>query len=201
MPRPLFTPAFDGARMLPSVNPLLLADLPRYPGNFPVPDREPYSYAVDMGVVRSEMAAGNSRQRRAYKVMPHYLSLSFHMRIEELYLWQNWIDAFGYEWFVCPVSTMYAGGPPVPANLRDEVLRFTSDLAIGMEGWDWVSVTVAAELSGDAQASNIGYGTHGWVIGGTPADPSVDWIIGGTPAAPSPDWVIAGTATFPASLL
>lgn len=180
----------------------LAASVPQYPADFVVPDRQPYAYQVDMGVVRSEMAAGNARQRRAYRIMPHYLALSFHMRIEELYLWQNWINQFGYDYFLCPVSVMYAGGPPAPANMRREVLRFTSDLQITMDGWNFVGVTVAAELSNDAQTANPPIGLGGWIVGGTPADPnSLQWYVGGTPAAPSPAWATGGTPGAPSSLV
>lgn len=194
------TPRLSPADPIPRSPSALAASVPRYPADFPIADREPYSYRVDMGVVRSEMAAGNARQRRAYSIMPHSFALSFHMRVEELYLWQNWINAHGFAWFLCPVSTMYAGSPPAAANLRYEVLRLTSDLQVSMNGWDWVGVTVAAELANDAQAINPPIGLGGWIIGGTPAAPSTDWIIAGTPAAPSPVWVLAGTAEFPSSL-
>jgi hypothetical protein len=178
----------------------LAASVPEYPLQFPIPDRQPYAYQVDMGVVRSEMAAGNSRQRRAFTIMPHALGLSFHLRIEELYFWQSWVNAYAYSWFLCPVSTMYAGGPPEPENLRLEVLRFTGNLDVQMEGWDWVAVSVPAELSSDAQAMQPPGGLGGWIVGGTPAAPSPDWVLAGTPAAPSPDWVLSGTPEFPAAV-
>lgn len=187
----------------PDPDPLLLApefddDLPVYPRMFPVPDRTPYGYAVDMGVIRSEFAAGNSRQRRAFRVMPHALALTFHMRFEELTSWQNWVNVYAYGWFHCPVSTMYAGAPPNGANLRHELLRFTGNLAIQSEGWDWIGVSVSAELSPDAFAQNPGWGLGGWIIGGTPKAPALDWIIGGTPAAPSLDTITAGSPGIPA---
>jgi hypothetical protein len=187
----------------PQITPMqqLRASVPAYPTAFPIADRLPYAYQVDMGLVRSEMAAGNTRQRRAYDIMPHFLALSFHLRIEELFLWQTWVNANAYSFFLCPVSTMYAGEPPNPDNIRSEVLRFTSDLTIAMEGWDLVAVTVSAELANDAHATAPIVGLGGWIIAGTPAAPNVDWWIAGTPAAPSaPNWVLAGTPAAPSSL-
>lgn len=179
----------------------LAASVPEYPLQFPIPDRQPYAYQVDMGVVRSEMAAGNSRQRRAFIVMPHQLGLSFHMRVEELYFWQSWVNQFAYSWFLCPVSTMYAGAPPAAANMRLEVLRFTGNLDVQMDGWNWVAVSVPAELSADAQATVPPFGDGGWIIGGTPGAPDNGaWYIGGTPAAPARDTVTAGTPAFPAAV-
>lgn len=176
---------------------------PSYPSVHPIPDRAPYAYGVDMGVVRSDFAAGNSRQRRGYVTMPHLLQLTFHLRVEELYLWQRWINAYGYSWFNLPISTMYAGGPPVASNIRYEVVRFVSDLAIAMDGWNWVSVAVSAEMSIDAWAADQdnGAGIGGWVIGGRPGSPSADWYIGGSPPLPSPQWVKAGTPAFPSSFV
>lgn len=179
----------------------LMDTVPHYPASFPLPDRQPYAYGVDMGVVRSQMAAGNARQRRLYRFQPHMLQLSFHLRFEDLYEWQNWVSAWAYSWFALPVSTKYAGGPPIPSSIRPEVVRFTSDLAVTMEGWDYVAVTVAAEMSIDAEVRNPPIGVSGWVIGGTPAGPSDAWMIGGTPASPSPDWAIGGTPDLPSSLV
>lgn len=170
-----------------------------YPTVFPIPDRQPYSYSVDMGLVRSEFAAGNSRQRRQYNTMPHMLALAFHLRVEELFLWQTWVNQFAYTWIHCPVSTMYAGQPPDPVNLRYETLRFASDIAVAMDGFDWLAITVAAELSNDAHSSAPPIGLGGWIIGGKPATPSPIWTLAGTPAAPSPDWIEAGTPADPAS--
>ena len=187
---------------IPNAPSPLAASVPLYPVDFVIANRQPYSMAVDMGVIRSEMAAGNARQRRAYAIMPHKLALSFTMRIEELFLWQTWVNQYAYSYFLCPVSTMYAGGPPVPGNIRREVLRFISDLEISSEGWNLVTVTVAAELSADAFANSPPIGAGGWIIGGTPAEPNTEtWMIGGTPAAPSPDWAIGGTPAFPSSLV
>jgi hypothetical protein len=171
-----------------------------YPVDFAVPDRAPYSYKVDMGLLRSEFAAGNARQRRIYDIMPHMLALSFHMRVEELFLWQQWINTYAYTFFHCPVSTMYAGEPPDPANLRYETLRFASDLDIASDGWDWLAVGVAAELSNDAHAAAPPIGLAGWIVGGQPGAPSTpDRVLAGTPAAPSPDWILAGTPEFPSA--
>lgn len=177
-------------------------DLPAYPAALPVANRVPYAYSVDMGVVRSEFAAGNARQRRAYRVMPHALALSFQVRITELNLWQNWVDRFAYSWFLCPVSTMFSSGPPTPGGtIRYEVLRFTSDLQIQSDGWNLFTITVAAEMSADAIAADPGFGSGDWIVAGVPADPALDWIIAGTPSAPSIDTITAGTPALPASLL
>jgi len=150
-------------------------------------------------VLRSDFSAGNARQRRLYDIMPHALALSFHMRVEELFGWQTWVNQFAYSFFHCPVSTMFAGEPPIPGNLRYEILRFASDLSISADGWDWMAVSVAAELSNDAQTNAPPIGLGGWVVGGRPDFPSPDWVRAGLPPDPSPDWIEAGTPAFPSS--
>jgi hypothetical protein len=181
------------------VPPTFTDNLPVYPSAFVIADRSPYSYKVDMGLLRSEFAAGNARQRRAYDVMPHMLALSFHMRVEQLFAWQEWINANGFGWFHCPVSTAYAGEPPDPATIRYEILRFASDLDIAADGWDWFAIGVAAELSNDAQTTAPPIGAGGWIVGGAPSTPSPDTFTAGTPAAPAPDWVLAGTPQVPST--
>jgi hypothetical protein len=181
-------------------NTALLAAAPVYPADFPIADRSPYTIAVDMGVIRSQMAAGNTRQRRAYRTMPHALALAFHMRVEHLFAWQQWINEFAYSWISMPVSTMYAGEPPTDSSIRREILRFTGDLAIAMDGWDWVSVSVTAELSPDANASAPPVGLGGWIVAGTPEAAGPEgWVIAGTPGTPSEQWVIAGTPDLPSA--
>lgn len=171
------------------------ADLSAYPTSFPVANRVPYAIGVDMGVVRSDFAAGNARQRRQYRIMPQALALAFQVRVDELNVWQNWINAHAYEWFLCPVSTMYSA----PATIRYEALRFTGDLQMSSIGWNLVEVTVAAELAPDAIANDPGFGAAGWIVGGSPAAPSSpDWIAGGTPSAPAGDTFTAGTPSLPA---
>jgi hypothetical protein len=183
----------------PITVPPYVSGWPQYPATFPIPNRQPYGYGVDMGVVRSDFAAGNARQRRAFRTMPTALALSFSMRIEDLYTWQNWVNANAFDWFACPVSTMFAGSPPTPGNTRFELLRFTSDLSVQMEGFNWVAIQVAAELAPDAQAANPGWGAGGWIVGGTPASPSPDWVIGGSPVGPSTGAIIAGSPAIPAT--
>lgn len=185
---------------MPDLAPAPADGFPVYPGDFPFAARLPYSYAVDMGVIRSEMAAGNARQRRIFRTMPHALALAFELRVTELYLWQGWVNAFAFDWFYCPVSTMYAAGPPEAQTVRYELVRFTGDLGVTMNGHNLVSVAVAAELSPQAFADAPPAGVGPWVVAGTPGASSTDWMIGGSPAAPSPATCIAGSPAFPASL-
>lgn len=127
---------------------------PIYLAEFPLPDRAPYSIAVDMGLIRSPVASSAPNQRRLYRNMPQMFSLAFHMRTAELQYWQLWVNETAYSWFALPLASIYAPGagyrPEVDqpsGQVSLHVARFISDLAIAMEGHDWLGVTVAAELA------------------------------------------------------
>lgn len=186
--------------MTAGLPPLPPADgFPVYPATFPVAERVPYAVTVDMGVIRSDFAAGNARQRRAYRTMPHALALTFRLRTTELLTWQNWVNAYAFEWFYCPVATMYAGEPPAPGTLSYELLRFTGNLDAQALGWNLHALSVFAELSPAAEAANAGWGAGGWIVGGTPPAPSPVWIIAGGPFEPAAALIVAGSPPIPAS--
>src|SRR6188768_3475944 len=116
-----------------------------YPPSFPLPDRTPYSLGVDMGLIRSEMAAGNARQRRIFRHMPTALALTFHMNTATLFQWQQWVNFYAYDWFNLPLMDMYSGYSG--ALITAQAARFTSDLRLVMDGHDWWAVSVSAELN------------------------------------------------------
>jgi Putative Ig domain len=114
-----------------------------YPQTFPCPDRQPYSLAVDAGVLRTQFSAGNFRQRRIYRRMPTLLSLQFTMRADELTAWQEWCNANAWNWFQIDLESALGKGQ----ILAPHEIRFITSLDINSEGWNLVSVTVAAEMS------------------------------------------------------
>ena len=131
-------------------------DLPVYLDDFPLPDRAPYSIAVDLGLIRSPVMTNAPHQRRLYRHMPEIFTLQFHMRTALLPLWQFWANETGYSWFYLPLASPYAAdagyrpdGTQPAGQISLHACRFISGLAIAMEGHDWLGVTVAAELSPD----------------------------------------------------
>jgi hypothetical protein len=168
--------------------------LPTYLDGFPLPDRAPYSIAVDMGLIRSAMAAGNVRQRRQYANMPQLFSLTFHLHTAELWVWQTWVNETAYNWFYLPLASMYAAaGPGFPGGMISyHIARFTSDLAVTLEGHDWYSVTVAAEISPQMYATAPRPAGLDRIDALGPADALVDVIDGGVPFRLSMDGPIDG---------
>jgi hypothetical protein len=127
--------------------------LPTYPERFPLADSDAYSIAVNMGLLRSGMELGNTRQRRIFRHMPHVLQLGFHLSTAELYDWQYWVNLNAYDWFLMPLADMFA--PPAQwspdgiqprGQISPQACRFISDLTIALAGYDRFAVTVQAEL-------------------------------------------------------
>jgi hypothetical protein len=171
-----------------------------YPQDFPCPAISPYNYSVDMGLIRSSMSGGNTRQRRLYSTMPHLFNLTFRMPVKTLVSWQYWVNRFGYGWFNIMMSSMFCTDGNV-AQLH--MVRFTSDLNITMFTYGWMEVTVQAELTSDALAyvprpPGVGAGVTGdWIVAQHPRTASKDKVIAGNPHTAVPDRVIAGTPAVP----
>lgn len=157
----------------------------RYPSNYPLPTRDPYAFAVDMGVARTAMESGNVRQRRTYPSMPHAFSLQFVVPREDVDGWLRWVNNNAYDWFELPLVNYITTGLPNCAAYC--FARFTSDLAARAMTQKHFAFSVDAELQ-PGQVNN-NFGRTLWVVGGTPSAPSPIWVIGGEPDAPSPDWV------------
>lgn len=171
----------------------------KYPTVYPKPTIEGYAIAVDMGLSRVKMGAGNSKQRRRFRSMPQAFQFNFALPIDSLASWQMWVNDFAYTWFSMDVTSYLSGMPNSQGHCTPHVIRFTSDLAITPINGASVNVQVNAEMA----PMNI-YGlpvpvTEDWVVGKTPGDPSVDWILGKTPDDPSVDTISAGTPQFPAA--
>lgn len=159
---------------------------PRYPAGYPLPQRDPYTYNVDMGVARYAMENGSPRQRRVYFAMPHYFQLTFIVPRTSLNAWQKWVNDNAYNWFELPLVNIITIGQTMCANYCS--CRFMSDLAVSVLTKENFRIAVEAELK--PGQSNTNPGVLPWIIGGTPATPSPEWVIGGTPANPSPNWVV-----------
>lgn len=175
---------------------------PNYPASFQCPQIIPYGWTVDMGIIRTPMEGGNSRQRRRYRTMPHGFKLEFIMPALALGQWQSWVNAFAYDWFTMNLESMWSAA--TGAITSPHLIRFISDLEFDDVVYGWVRCRVQAELS----PNQVALGgpllpTYAWVIGGTPQAPSnANSVIAGNPSSPStPDWIFAGTPQFPAAIV
>jgi hypothetical protein len=157
-----------------------------YPRKFPLPDRQPYSLAVDAGLLRSQFNAGNTRQRRQYFRLPTIMALQFTLRAEELAEWQEWCNANAWTWFQIDLQSALGKGE----ILAPHEVRFITSLDISSVGWNLVSVTVGAEMSPAMLADAFTpveppiAGPY-WIVAGTPGNPAVTVTDPGTVANPS----------------
>ncbi len=173
-----------------------------YPANFPCPSRsQGHSVAIASGVVRTPMEAGNTRQRRSQRVMPHVISLTFMVEQAAIGDWLTWANLYAWDqFFTIPAPGLVASraGKKVAPTL----VRFMSDLQMQLMAvhrlWYW-SIRVDAEYLPTQEDLHPML----WIIGGAPGDDDTltrPNYIAGTPANPStPDWILAGTPAFPSA--
>ena len=169
-----------------------------YPVSLPCVSRiEGHSAALNAGLVRTPMTAGNSRQRRNFRNLPHLLALTFVVPQDQYNYWLSWVNAIAWdEWITLNLPGLKAGD--LKKDTAPLTVRFCSDLQAELlqihRLWIW-RVRVAAEyLPALGDFAVIGV----WIIGGTPPKPSTtDVVIGGTPGAPGPDMTDPGTIDFP----
>lgn len=173
-----------------------------YPASLPCASRiEGHSASIAAGLVRTPFEAGNSRQRRMHRVLPHQIALVFVMDQALYASWLSWVNAHAWDdWITMQLPGLKAAG--AATHTAAIPVRFSSDLQtelVPAQGlWFW-RVRVTAEYlpaSGDILAL-----AGVWVIGGTPAAPAPDWVIGGTPAAPAPAFMNPGTLTAPVTII
>jgi hypothetical protein len=112
-----------------------------YPASLPCVSRTDGPSAVaHAAVVRTPMEAGNTRQRRAHRVLPHRLALSFDIAQDEFAAWLTWCNENAWAdffWLKLPgliASRAGVNAAPVP-------VRFVSDLSRelwrGRGLWGW----------------------------------------------------------------
>jgi hypothetical protein len=169
-----------------------------YPLSFPCASRiEGHSAAISSGIVRTPFEAGNSRQRRMFRNLPHQVSLVFMVEQALWATWLSWVNANAFDnFFTLKLPGLVAAAKG--AHTADVPVRFASDLAaelVAARGlWVWKASVTAEYLP---TSSDILALAGGWVIGGTPAAPSATWVIGGSPGSPSPDYINPGTIFAP----
>jgi hypothetical protein len=122
-----------------------------YPAEFQCAQITPYTIAVDMGVLRTQMEGGGARQRRLYRTMPTVYSLEFVMTVGELGDWQVWVNDHAYDWFLIDNLESYKAGLEGQVS-SPHTIRFISNLAIDNPVYGWVRVKVQAEEAGLADS-------------------------------------------------
>jgi hypothetical protein len=143
------------------------------------------------------MEAGNTRQRRSQRVLPHQIGLVFVVDQSLYAAWLSWVNAHAWDdWIVMPLPGLRASGAqtstaPVP-------VRFMTDLHAELVPvarlWVW-QISVAAEYLPLYADFLVMDGV--WIIGATPTTPAPAWILGGTPTTPAPIFTNPGTPAAP----
>jgi hypothetical protein len=171
-----------------------------YPSQLPCVSRiEGHSATLSSGVVRTPMEAGNTRQRRMQRVLPHQIALVFVMSQEVYGDWLAWVNAYAFDgFFALQLPGLLASR--ADADTVGVPVRFMSDISAELipanRLWYWRCRVSAEWLPMAADLAVLPFGD--WAVSGG-AIP--DWIVGGTPPAPSmPDTFTAGTATTPSGI-
>jgi hypothetical protein len=168
-----------------------------YPVSLPCVSRvEGHNAALDAGLVRTPMGAGNSRQRRNYRNLPHMISLVFMVPQDSWRYWLSWVNANAYDdWLTLNLPGLKAGA--AQKDTTPTLVRFCTDIQADLVPvhrlWLWRARVSCEYLPDVDDFQEIGF----WYIGGTPAKPSTTWVIGGTPDGPAPDMTNPGTVDFP----
>jgi hypothetical protein len=144
-----------------------------YPGTFPCVSRiEGHSATAFAGLVRTPMEAGNTRQRRSHRVLPHQVSLVFVIAQEFYADWLAWVNAHAFdEWVSLKLPGFLASRAGTDTALVP--VRFVSDIQTELipvsRLWYW-RVRVTAEwlpTFGDLKPSPFGP----WVVADVATQP------------------------------
>jgi hypothetical protein len=161
-----------------------------YPATLPCPLIDGFASEAVAFVVRSPYEAGNSRQRRSNKILPHLFSIEWMMDQATYGDWLKWMNAHGWAWFELSIPSAMAGAKKL--QLMPHTVRLTSDLSTSLvassKGYYWrISAVIECIPGQDAIGPN------------GPASAMDDWIVAHTPGNPSfPDWYVAGRPGTPA---
>lgn len=163
-----------------------------YPSGLPSPLVEDYSVDTRYGVSAVTFERGNTRQRRNASKLRQVFQLTVILTPQQLWTWQSWANAYGYDWHLLDLVNSYSGG--VGSVPLSHYVRYISDISIQLVGANNFRVTVQAEMDIDRLPIGIVTPSGNVIIGGTPAAPSnSNSIQAGTPASPSTDFIIAGS--------
>jgi hypothetical protein len=167
-----------------------------YPDTLPIPNAMPYNWDVGLGITTIKMNAGNLIPRRRFNHLPHQFAFLFAMDTNDMVQFAAFVDEVGSDWFNIRGLSMWSGNDP--EFIKKIPVRFTSNINVAEAGYNWWSISVAAELSPNVYWNTL---VGDWIDAGYPALPSLNWIEAGSPQNPSPSFIDGGTTTRPSSPL
>jgi hypothetical protein len=158
---------------------------------------EGFNQGISAGLVRTPMEAGNTRQRRSQRVLPHIISLTFVMEQPMLGDWLTWVNANAFDNWVAmnlpglPAARLGRATAPMPVRFCSDI---TTELVAIHRLWVWRARVSAEWLP--TSADLVPFLTY---TGGHPATSpaAANWLVAGTPASPSVNTVTAGIPPNP----
>ena len=105
---------------------------------------------MDTGLLRTQMQAGNFRQRRLFNHLPTRAVLTWELRGGELRDFGQWIDAHGFDWFEVQMESPWYQPLPVgqgPHALAWHKVRLISHLTVSNVGPGVYEASADAELA------------------------------------------------------
>lgn len=145
-----------------------------YPPLLPCVSRiEGHSATIFAGLVRTPMEAGNTRQRRTHRVLPHRLSLVFVMAQEVYAAWLAWVNENAFDqWILMSLPgdlAARAGTPTAPTPVRF-VSDVTAELMPADRLWYWRCRVEAEWLPSAADLGPAPFGP--WILADRSTQPT-----------------------------
>jgi hypothetical protein len=143
------------------------------------------------------MESGNMRQRRAQRVLPQQVSLTFVIDQSAYSDWLAWVNEYAWdEWILMNLPGLRAstsGTDTAPTAVRF-ISELQSELIPIDRRWLWRARVTAEYVPAAADF----LATHGvWIVPGQPAVPEPAWVFAGSPESPSPVFTDPGTPQLP----
>ena len=171
-----------------------------YPSILPCPQIEGYQVSVVYGTSGVTFENGMTRRRKGLKQEKHLFQLSIVLSTAQLWAWQNWANAKGYEWHWMKLASDLAGFRDTPVAAH--YIRYISDISIEPVDAKYFRVSVQAEMELNSVPPGSFEPTGNWIVAQTPASPSNLNLVSAETAAgitPAIDDIAAGYPGLPAA--
>jgi len=116
-----------------------------YPSDFPCPSMGGYSFTLKHDISETKMQNGWSVRRQREPYPRRTAIMTFRMSTVAYNAWYAYVMENAYEWIRMPVQTNLTTRLPGPA-IKQEVLRFISNISYSYSSWSIVEVSVEVEF-------------------------------------------------------
>lgn len=120
--------------------------LPRYPAEFPVPQRTSYSGTIDSGLVRSPQQ-GFPQQYRFTPTAPTRLNMTFRVPRDLYVKWTRWVNTYAVtRWCLLPCIDQYQLIDPTP-TYDWSIVRFVGNrMRTRLIGEEWLDISCEVDV-------------------------------------------------------